>query len=91
MTNTTNNPNTVTIGKTTYKITSAFKSPLEDIIDIQGYVEGPRGAVKNIICFSNGATRIVHYSRGCMPRRSDDLWGDAATEIRQQMFAHLNQ
>lgn len=96
-----NNTNNITIGKTTYYITHSEyigASPLDPNdrkfsnvdIDAQGYVEGPRGAVKNIICFSNGCTRVVSHRRsqfGPMPSGHKDTWGDEAADIREQLLA----
>ena len=78
----TNTTNTIKIGKTTYTITEGGMRE-DNFSDVVCYVEGPRGAVKNIICFNNGC------SRGVMPRDHKDIWGEEAKGIKDQIIAAL--
>ncbi len=84
MTNTTTN--TIKIGKTTFTIMDGGVSPA-NYIDAQCYVEGPRGAIKNVIAFSNGCVRVVNYSRGAMPRGHRDIWGEEADVLRETLLS----
>ena len=80
----------IKIGKTSYKVTSGGTSNT-DYTDAVVYVKGPRGGEKGLIAFSNGCVRIVSYTRGTLPRSTQDLWGEKADAIREQMFASLQE
>lgn len=84
----TSNTKTITIDETTYNITFVVSSPRGDTI-VKAHVECPRGDVKTIICFVNGLTRIVSYSRSGMDNHNEDLWREESAEIRESLLAAM--
>lgn len=74
----------IKIGKTSYKVTSGGTSDT-DYTDAVVYVKGPKGGEKCLIAFSNGCVRIISYTRGTLPRSTQDLWGEKADAIRDQI------